>query len=88
MRPQIDGATAVHWAVYKGDIEMLDTPARRRRPSDVKNREGVTPLHMASLYGNAADDRQPGEGRREMGSRRVLPAKRCYAGRAGTAIRT
>ena len=50
---QIDGATAVHWAVYKDDAEMLETLITAGALTDVKNREGITPLHMASLFGDA-----------------------------------
>jgi len=52
--PQIDGATAVHWAVYKDDSEILDMLIAAGARVDVANREGVTPLHMACLYGDAA----------------------------------
>src|SRR5262249_39682120 len=51
--PQVDGATAVHWAVYRDDLEMLDLLTAAGARVDIANREGVTPLHMASLYGNA-----------------------------------
>jgi ankyrin repeat protein len=50
--PQPDGATAVHWAVYKNDVEMLDLLIAAGAQVDLKNRHGVTPLHMASLYGH------------------------------------
>jgi ankyrin repeat protein len=50
---QIDGATAVHWAVYKDDAEMLETLITAGALTDVKNREGITPLQMASLFGDA-----------------------------------
>jgi uncharacterized protein len=49
---QIDGATAVHWAVYKDDAEMLETLIAAGAQTDIKNREGITPLHMASLFGD------------------------------------
>ena len=51
--PQIDGATAVHWAVYNQDAESLDMLLAAGAKSDVANREGVTPLEMASQFGNA-----------------------------------
>src|SRR5438094_2269223 len=51
--PQIDGATAVHWAIYKDDFEMLDMLIAAGARVNVANREGVTPVNMASLYGNA-----------------------------------
>ena len=50
---QVDGATALHWAVYRDDAEALDLLIRASAKVDVKNREGITPLHMASLFGNA-----------------------------------
>ena len=50
---QVDGATAVHWAVYKDNLEILDLLIRAGAKVNVANREGVTPLAMACLYGNA-----------------------------------
>ena len=50
--PQVDGAVALHWAVYKDDIELADMLLRAGAKPDVVNREGITPLHMASLYGD------------------------------------
>jgi len=52
--PQGDGATALHWAVYRDDLEMANALIRAGARMDATNREGVTPLAMASLYGNAA----------------------------------
>jgi ankyrin repeat protein len=51
--PQIDGAVALHWAIYKDDLELADMLLGAGAKPDVANREGVTPLHMACLYGNA-----------------------------------
>ena len=51
--PQVDGATALHWAVYQDDLEAVDLLINAGAKVDVKNREGITPLHLASLYGNA-----------------------------------
>jgi len=50
---QVDGATALHWAIYRDDIEMVDLLIRAGANVKAVNREGVTPLAMASLYGNA-----------------------------------
>jgi ankyrin repeat protein len=50
---QVDGATALHWAVYRDDVETVDLLIGAAAKVDAKNREGVSPLHMASLYGNA-----------------------------------
>jgi uncharacterized protein len=52
--PQIDGATALHWAVYRDDAELADMLLRAGADVKAANREGVTPLMMAALYGNAA----------------------------------
>jgi ankyrin repeat protein len=52
--PQIDGATALHWAVYRDDREAADLLIKAGAKVDAPNREGVTPLAMASLYGSAA----------------------------------
>ena len=51
--PQVDGAVALHWAIYKDDLELADMLLRAGAKPDVTNREGITPLHMACLYGNA-----------------------------------
>jgi ankyrin repeat protein len=50
---QIDGATALHWAVYRNDLEMAQILIKAGARVEVKNREGITPLYMASLYGNS-----------------------------------
>jgi uncharacterized protein len=53
-RPQVDGATALHWAVYRDDLEAADLLIRAGADVSAANREGVTPLAMASLYGHAS----------------------------------
>ena len=52
--PQVDGATALHWAVYRDDLDTADLLIRAGAKVDVANREGVTPIAMASLYGNVS----------------------------------
>jgi ankyrin repeat protein len=52
--PQVDGATALHWAVHRDDVETTDLLIRAGARVDAANRHGLTPLAMASLYGNAA----------------------------------
>jgi uncharacterized protein len=52
--PQADGATAVHWAVYYDDLEMLDRLIRAGARVTVANRHGATPLSLASINGSAA----------------------------------
>jgi ankyrin repeat protein len=51
---QIDGATALHWAVYRDDLELADLLLSAGANVMVANRAGVTPPGMASLYGNAS----------------------------------
>jgi len=48
---QPDGATALHWAVYRNDTEMIDTLLNAGAKTEVTNRNGISPLYMASLYG-------------------------------------
>jgi len=50
--PQIDGATALHWAVHRDDLEAADLLIAAGAKGDAANRNGITPLAMASLYGN------------------------------------
>jgi uncharacterized protein len=52
--PQVDGATALHWALYRNDADMADILIRAGANVKAANRDGVTPLAMASLYGNPA----------------------------------
>ena len=52
--PQADGATALHWAVYRDDLDAADQLIRAGAKVDAANRDGITPLAMASLYGSTA----------------------------------
>jgi uncharacterized protein len=51
--PQIDGATGLHWAVYRDDLESADLLIAAGAKVDAVNRQAFTPLIMAALYGNA-----------------------------------
>ena len=51
---QVDGATALHWAVYRDDVETADLLLKAGANVKAANRQGVTPLFMAALYGNPA----------------------------------
>jgi ankyrin repeat protein len=51
---QVDGATALHWAVYREAPQLADILIRAGADVKATNSEGVTPLSMAALYGNAA----------------------------------
>ena len=50
---QVDGATALHWAVFREDGDLVDLLVRAGANVKAANREGMTPLTMAALYGNA-----------------------------------
>jgi ankyrin repeat protein len=52
--PQIDGTTAIHWAVRVDDLDMADMLIRAGVNVSVANREGVTPMQLAAMNGNAA----------------------------------
>jgi ankyrin repeat protein len=47
-----DGATALHWAVYRDNPEAADLLIAAGANVNAATREGVTPLTMASLYGS------------------------------------
>lgn len=49
---QPDGATGLHWAVYRNDPEMVDILLRAGANAKATNRTGISPLYMASLYGS------------------------------------
>ena len=51
--PQVDGTTAVHWAVLSGDLEIADLLIRAGANVSAANREGATPLQLAAIGGNA-----------------------------------
>jgi ankyrin repeat protein len=52
--PQADGATALHWAVYRSDKEAVDLLIHAGANVKAANREGSTPLWLASVNGDAA----------------------------------
>ena len=52
--PQLDGTTALHWAVRFDDLETADLLILAGANASAANREGVTPLQLAALNGNAA----------------------------------
>jgi ankyrin repeat protein len=51
---QVDGTTALHWAVYHDDAETVRLLLRARANANAVNRYGVPPLALASTNGNAA----------------------------------
>jgi len=52
--PQGDGATALHWAVFRSDKELVDLLIRAGANPKAANRDGATPLWLASVNGDAA----------------------------------
>jgi len=52
--PQIDGTTALHWAVRADDLESTDLLLRAGAKATLANRDGATPMQLAALNGNAS----------------------------------
>ena len=50
---QVDGMTALHWAVYNDDAETAGLLVRSRANVNATNRYGVAPLFLAATNGNA-----------------------------------
>ncbi len=51
---QVDGMTALHWAVYHDDADMAGLLMRSGADVNAENRYGVPPLATASTNGNAS----------------------------------
>ena len=51
---QVDGTTALHWAVERDDHAMAELLIRAGARVGVTTREGVTPLQLAAVNGSAA----------------------------------
>src|SRR5207244_7923664 len=52
--PQVDGTTALHWAVRADDLETADLLIRAGANASAANREGVMPMQLAAINGSAA----------------------------------
>ncbi len=52
--PQIDGATALHWAVRANNLELTDLLLRAHAGASIANKSGATPMLLAAMNGNAA----------------------------------
>src|SRR5262244_3199614 len=50
--PQADGATALHWAAYRNDVETMELLLRAGARVNAANVYGVTPLSLACTNGN------------------------------------
>jgi len=51
--PQVDGTTALHWAVRADDLQMADLLIKAGADVSAANRLGVTPMHLAATNGTA-----------------------------------
>src|SRR5215472_15542640 len=51
--PQVDGTTALHWAVRGNDLETADLLIRAGANVSAANREGVTAMQLAAINGSA-----------------------------------
>jgi ankyrin repeat protein len=52
--PQIDGTTALHWAVQANDAELTDLLLKSGAKVSTATVAGATPLQLAAINGNAA----------------------------------
>ena len=52
--PQGDGATALHWAVFRSQKDMVDLLLAGGANPKLANRDGSTPIWLASVNGDAA----------------------------------
>lgn len=52
--PQVDGTTALHWAVQADDLELVDLLIRSGAKVSVANVAGATPIQLAALNGSAS----------------------------------
>ena len=52
--PQIDGTTALHWAVRRDDLDIAGLLIRAGADVVAANRTGSTPMQLATLNGNGA----------------------------------
>jgi ankyrin repeat protein len=51
---QPDGMTALHWAVQRRDLEMMDVLLEAGAKPDLINRTGAKPLYLAAINADAA----------------------------------
>lgn len=51
---QIDGTTALHWAVRAEDLEMTEMLLKAAAHPSATNQSGATPMLLAAMNGNAA----------------------------------
>ena len=61
--PQADGATALHWAVYRDDLATVDLLLKAGANAKVANSFGATPLSHGRGERQRGDRRAPARGR-------------------------
>src|SRR4051812_7822510 len=47
--PQVDGTTALHWAVYNEDLDLVEQLLAAGANPGTATAEGATPLYLASV---------------------------------------
>ena len=52
--PEADGATALHWAIYRNNLPVVEALVGAGADVTAQNRYGVRPLGLASVNGNGA----------------------------------
>ena len=52
--PQVDGTTALDWAVRADDVELTEMLLKAGANASVANQSGATPMLLAAMNGNAA----------------------------------
>ncbi len=52
--PQVDGTTALHWAVRANDLELTEMLLKAGANASAANQSGATPMLLAAINGNAA----------------------------------
>jgi uncharacterized protein len=50
----VDGTTALHWAVYRQDVELVVALLMQDADPDIRNDYGASPMTVASEHGNFA----------------------------------
>jgi ankyrin repeat protein len=50
----VDGTTALHWAVYRKDLELVEMLLEQGADPDMRNAYGATPMTVASEHGDYA----------------------------------
>ena len=52
--PSVDGTTALHWAVYKNDLELVEALLKQGADPDKSNDYHASPMTVAAVHGDFA----------------------------------